>query len=174
MIPPSGYMRRVILTLLAVTLLLAAGLIFTYDVIKLNWRSNMEIQASVHAQEGPRQWAPVDSVPAGGPSVPKNGKQPTNPVPSDAVSLQRGQLLFQRNCAVCHGLGGKGDGPVVKYFKPDAKKPADLTDPAMAKQSDAAIYLTISQGFGAMPPLNENLDQRARWDVVNYVRTLSK
>jgi len=174
MIPPKGYLRRVILTLVIVSIPLLLVLPFLYDVIKVNWRSNMEIQPSVSAQEGPRMWAPADSVRFDGPSVPKNGKLPSNPVPADAVSLQRGELLFQRNCAPCHGTDGKGDGPVAKYFKADAKKPADLTDPRMATQSDGAVYITISQGFGTMPPLNENLDQRSRWDVVNYVRTLSK
>jgi len=174
MIPPKGYLRRVILTLVIVSIPLLLVLPFLYDVIKVNWRSNMEIQPSVSAQEGPRMWAPADSVRFDGPSVPKNGKLPSNPVPADAVSLQRGELLFQRNCAPCHGTDGKGDGPVAKYFKADAKKPADLTDPRMATQSDGAVYITISQGFGNMPPLNENLDQRSRWDVVNYVRTLSK
>jgi mono/diheme cytochrome c family protein len=174
MIPPSGYLRRVIITLIIVSIPLVIGLIFTYDVIKVNWRSNMEVQASVKAQEAPRRWAPVESVRFDGSSLPNNGQLPSNPVPADAVSLQRGQLLFETDCAPCHGSDGQGDGLITQHWKADAKKPANLTEPRMTEQSDGALYLTISQGYGAMPPLNENLNVRERWDVVNYVRSLSK
>jgi mono/diheme cytochrome c family protein len=174
MIPPSGYLRRVILTLVIVSVPLIIGLFFTYDVIKINWASNMEVQASIKAQEPPRKWAPAESVRFDGPSLPANGQSPVNPVPADEVSLQRGQLLFERNCVPCHGASGQGDGPITQYWKPDAKRPANLTEPRIAQQSDGALYLTISQGYGAMPPLNENLNVRERWDIVNYVRSLSK
>lgn len=174
MIPPPGAFRRVILTFLAVGVLFSLPLVLLYDVIKINWRSNMEVQVSILPQEGPRKWAPADSVSFVAPSIPKTGELPTNPVPADPVSLTRGAELFDRNCAVCHGAQGKGDGPVTQFWKADAKRPANLTDPRIAQQTDGALYVTISQGFGAMPPLRENLSVRERWDVVNYVRTLSK
>jgi mono/diheme cytochrome c family protein len=173
MIPPKGYLRRVIITLAVLGLIPIVGLIFTYDVIKVNWASGMEDQIAVAAQQGPRQWAPAESVRFDGPSLPKDGRLPANPVPADAVSLQRGQQLFGINCAPCHGPAGQGDGSVTSFWKADAKRPADLTDPRLKEQSDGALYLTISQGYGTMPPLNENLDKHSRWDVVNYVRSLS-
>jgi S-disulfanyl-L-cysteine oxidoreductase SoxD len=174
MIPPSGYLRRVIITLAVLSMLPLVGLLLTYDVIKINWASGMEDQIAIAAQQGPRKWAPAESVRFDGPSLPKDGKLPSNPVPADAVSLQRGQQLFATTCAPCHGSAGQGDGSVTKFWKPDAKRPANLTDPRMQEQSDGALYLTISQGYGAMAPLNENLDVRSRWDIVNYVRSLSK
>jgi S-disulfanyl-L-cysteine oxidoreductase SoxD len=172
MIPPSGYLRRVIITLAVLTILPIAGLVLTYDLIKINWASGMEDQIAIAAQQGPRKSAPAESVRFDGPSLPKDGKLPTNPVPTDAVSLQRGRQLFATTCAPCHGSAGQGDGPVTKFWAADAKRPANLTDPRMKEQSDGALYLTISQGYGAMAPLNENLDVRSRWDVVNYVRGL--
>jgi mono/diheme cytochrome c family protein len=173
MIPPRGYLRRVVITLAVLTIVPMIGLLFLYDVIKVNWASGMEDQISVAAQQGPRLWAPAEAVRLDGPSLPKDGKLPTNPVPGDAVSLQRGQQLFGTVCAPCHGTTGKGDGPITVFWKADAQHPADLTDPRVAGQSDGALYLTISQGYGAMPPLNENLDVRSRWDIVNHVRSLS-
>jgi mono/diheme cytochrome c family protein len=174
MIPPSGYLRRVILTGLVVTIILAAGLLFTYDIIKVNWASTMEHQLAIRPQEGPRKWAPADAVRFDGPSVPKNGQLPINPVPPDTVSLERGQQLYGTTCEPCHGALGQGDGPVTNFWKGDAKHPANLTDPRIKQQSDGALYLTISEGYGAMAPLNENLDVRSRWDIVNYVRTLGQ
>jgi len=174
MIPPSGYLRRVIITLVLLSIPLFLGLPFLYDVIKVNWASTMEDQIAVEAQAPPRLSAPSEAVPFAGPSIPRDGELPSNPVPADSVSLERGRLLFERNCALCHGDQGLGDGPITEFWKPDMKKPANLTDPRMAQQSDGSLYLTISQGFGAMPGLGENLDQRERWDIVNYVRGLSQ
>jgi len=174
MIPPSGYLRRVIITLVILSVPLMVGLAFTYDVIKVDWTSSMEDQPSIEAQEGPRPLAPPESVPFEGASLPKNGKQPDNPVPPDAVSLERGKQLFNRHCALCHGESGQGNGPITQQWQADAKKPANLTDPRVAQGSDGSIYLTISEGYGAMPALNENLNVRERWDVVNYVKSLSK
>jgi len=174
MIPPSGYLRRVIMTLILLTVPFLVGLPILYDVIKVNWSSTMEDQIAVEAQQGPRKWAPNESIRFDGASLPKDGELPPNPVPADAVSLERGRLLFERNCALCHGDQGLGDGPITEFWKPDMKHPANLTEPRMAQQSDGSLYLTISQGYGGMPALRENLDQRERWDVVNYVRSLSQ
>jgi mono/diheme cytochrome c family protein len=35
-----------------------------------------------------------------------------------------GQIVFERHCAACHGLDGKGGGPLAGLLTP---KPADLT-----------------------------------------------
>ena len=174
MIPPSGYLRRIIMTLTLVAVPLMLGLLLTYDVIKVNWASTMEDQPAVENQQAPRRSAPAEAVRFDGPSLAKTGELPVNPVPADAVSLERGAELFARNCALCHGAGGLGDGSITQYWKPEMKKPANLTEARMKTMSDGSLYLTISQGFGTMPPLNVNLNVRERWDVVNYVRSLSQ
>lgn len=113
---------------------------------------------------------PAQSIPIEGPASIPNMGAPTNPVPADAVSIARGAELFRINCTQCHGVDGKGTGPVAAFLK---NKPADLTGPVVSSISDGAIFLTITNGVpGKMPPLNENLLVRERWDVVNYVRTL--
>jgi hypothetical protein len=48
----------------------------------------------------------------------------------------------------------------------------DLTSEAIQSKKDGAIFLTVSNGFGLMPALNENFTVRERWDLVNFVRTL--
>ncbi len=173
MIPPKGYLRRVILTFVIVTVPLLLGLVFTYDIIKINWPSNMEDQIAVEYQQGPRKAAPAEAIRFDGPSEPKAGV-PENPVPADQVSLERGRILFDRNCALCHGARGQGDGPITRYWNPQMRKPANLTEARMKTMSDGTVYITISNGFGTMPPLRENLNVRERWDVVNFVKTLSQ
>ena len=174
MIPPSGYLRRVIFTFALVAIPMMIALLFTYDVIKIYWNPGMVFQASIGPQEPPRKWAPNEAIPSAGPAIPQDITEAVNPVPPDAVSLQRGEQLFLRNCALCHGAGGQGDGDITRFWKADMRKPANLTEPRIQTGSDASIYVTISKGYGTMLPLNENLNVRERWDTVNYVKTLGK
>jgi S-disulfanyl-L-cysteine oxidoreductase SoxD len=174
MIPPRGYFRRVVITLVILTIPLLLGLIFTVDIIKVNWSSNMEDQQSIDYQEGPRKSAPAQAKSFIWPSMYVEGSQAANPVSPDPVSLDRGHQLYVTNCLPCHGEQGQGDGPITKYWKPDMRKPANLSDPKMRDMSEGSIYVTITQGYGAMPPLSENVNVRERWDLVNYVKTLSR
>jgi mono/diheme cytochrome c family protein len=148
-------------------------LLFSYDIIKVDWVSFMEIQPSYKPMEDPLP-PPPNSVPVEGLAYTPGGPAPENPVPADSVSVSRGKELFALNCAICHGQEGKGDGIVGAAL---ANKPADLTSPAMRGLRDGDIFLTISQGIPdgtgwRMPPLNENLTVRDRWDVVNFIRTV--
>jgi mono/diheme cytochrome c family protein len=45
-----------------------------------------------------------------------------------------GKAEYKSNCASCHGLGGKGDGPLSESLRPKA---ADLT--ALAKRNDGVF-----------------------------------
>ncbi len=46
------------------------------------------------------------------------------PGSKNSAELARGEKIFQRNCASCHGLDGKGAGMVASSLK---KQPTDLT-----------------------------------------------
>ncbi len=162
---------QIVITLLILATPFILGLALTYEKVRVNFVSFMEDQPSVKAQEAPRRLPaegalPFFREPVGGDQV------PLNPVPADPVSLQRGQVLYSLHCAQCHGDTGKGDGPIVEFWGEDTNKPADLTDARFETQPDGAMYLTLTQGFGAMPALAENLTPRQRWDVINYVRSL--
>ena len=45
-----------------------------------------------------------------------------------------GKMEFQKNCASCHGMGGKGDGPLVEFLK---QSPGDLT---VLSKNNGGIY----------------------------------
>ena len=162
-------LKRLGLVFVVVAMLFGISLLFSYDVIKIQWVSFMGLSPAMQQMEHPLPVA-TQSIPIEGPAIIPNMGAPKNPVPADQVSLARGAELFQINCSVCHGLGGKGDGTVSTYLQ---NKPADLTAPVVQFLSDGAIFLTITNGIpGYMPALNENLTVRERWDVVNFVRTL--
>jgi mono/diheme cytochrome c family protein len=150
---------------LTVVILLAA-----YGIIDISFPTQMANQDSIASLEGPRLAAPADAVPIQGPVL-VDGQPASRPVPPDANSLQRGKVLFGIDCQLCHGADAKGDGPLRGFFNPH---PVDLTGEAERKLSDDEIYLVITNGFGLMPRLAENLDPQERWDVIDYVRSLQK
>jgi mono/diheme cytochrome c family protein len=166
----SVILKRLALVFVVAALLFGITMLFSYDVIKIDWPSFMEIQPSYKPMDDPLP-VPAQSIPIEGPAYIPNMGAPTNPVPADDASLARGAELFHINCTACHGPDGKGTGPVAAFLQ--NKKPADLTSPAVQFLSDGAIFMVITDGRpGAMPALNENLTVRERWDVVNFIRTL--
>ncbi len=141
-----------------------------YEVVKIPFPTQMDRQDSVGYGEGPRLAAPAEAVPVQGPVL--IADQPASePVPADAVSVQRGQVLFNIDCALCHGQDGTGTGPLGDKFEP---KPADLTSDAVQGLTAEEIFMVITQGQGLMPSLAENLEVAGRWEVVNYVHSLKK
>ncbi len=34
-----------------------------------------------------------------------------NPIPPDSQSIAAGKAVYTQNCARCHGVSGRGDGP---------------------------------------------------------------
>jgi cytochrome c oxidase cbb3-type subunit 3 len=79
---------------------------------------------------------------------------------------------------VCHGVGGKGDGPIAQGLQP---RPADLTNcKAMAKESDDVLFKIIKGGgqsvgrSTAMPSWGDSLNERQIRDLVKFIRGLCK
>jgi mono/diheme cytochrome c family protein len=91
----------------------------------------------------------------------------TNPHAPTARSLDNGRKYYQINCAVCHGAGGHGNGPAVRFGVP---APNLLTTMTVGR-TDGYIYGMIRNGRGLMPNYNR-IEDEDRWDVVNYVRAL--
>ncbi len=150
-------------------LLLAVILIFSYDIIKIDWVSFMEIQPSYRPMEDPLP-PPERSIPIDGPIAIPNMGAPANPVAADDASITRGAELYAVHCRMCHGQTAEGTGPIAPFL---ANKPANLTSPVVQSKSEGSMFLTITNGItGKMPPLNENLTVPERWDVVNFIRTL--
>lgn len=91
-----------------------------------------------------------------------------NPVPATAESVARGASFYQTHCWVCHGEHGRGDGPVgVKFVDPS---PVDLNENHTQDQTDGQLFFTITRGRVAMPFYRDALNQRERWDLINFIR----
>lgn len=92
-----------------------------------------------------------------------------NPSAKQAASVTRGQALYVKECAGCHGEQGKGDGPDGAYF---TTAPSDLTTRAVQDQGDAVLFLKLTRGRGDMKAYEMVYDAAQRWDLVNAVRAL--
>lgn len=176
-------LKQLVVVFAVLAALAGALMVFTYDVIKIDWVVFMEIQDSYGSQEQPLP-VPAQSVPVDGAAYLPGAGAPTNPVPADEVSIARGAELYAIHCQMCHGENGQGTGTVAAFLI--KRKPADLTSDVVQNKSDGSLFLAITNGIfnpdnslfpdvefsGQMPPLNENLTVRERWDVVNFIRTL--
>ena len=94
------------------------------------------------------------------------------------VSASRvGETIFQTRCFVCHGRGGKGDGPASAGLGAAVR---DLTSPAWQDStSDETIGKVIRSGAAAvggtaaMAP-NPDLSDAQIYSLTLYIRGLRK
>ncbi len=97
----------------------------------------------------------------------------SNPIPANPQSVKAGENLYVVSCAPCHGLSGKGDGPLGLTLNP---RPADLTQHAIpGVHTDAQLFEWITNGFpgSRMPAFKTSLSDTDRWNLVNFMRTLA-
>ena len=104
-------------------------------------------------------------------SAPASEAQKKNPVAANESSLAAGGKIFLKTCATCHGKTGDGDGPAVIQLN---IHPAKLSDPKLATEPDGALFWKITTGKKPMPSYGKRISETDRWNLVNYVRTLSK
>ena len=120
----------------------------------------MHYQPSYKVHEPPRLSVPESAV-------------PFYPI---QVSNHDGEELYNINCSMCHGVEGKGDGPVlVKMmdtygYKPTV--PADLTaidDPLMIASDTAGVTNIMTGGLTVMPSFSKLLTPEQIDAVSRYV-----
>ncbi|MGH2607222.1 MAG: c-type cytochrome, partial [Anaerolineales bacterium] len=96
-----------------------------------------------------------------------------NPMAPTSDSVARGAELYQVHCAACHGVSGRGDGPVGLTLRPP---PADFSQHAVpGVHSDGQLFEWISRGYpgSVMPAFEDRLSEEDRWHLVNFIRTLA-
>jgi len=90
--------------------------------------------------------------------------------PATPKSIADGEQVYRQNCAVCHGPGARGDGPLAATLNP---RPADLVV-HVPLHTDAELEGWIANGYpgSAMPAWKGKLSDQQRWDVLNYLKTV--
>ena len=103
--------------------------------------------------------------------APAKERKMKNPIPNTPESRSRGQELYERKCASCHGIKGEGKGELGKGLKPPLP---NLTDRHMMKEmTDGEVFWKITTGKGPMPSYGKELNEKERWDLVNYLKSLA-
>jgi mono/diheme cytochrome c family protein len=91
----------------------------------------------------------------------------------DPAAVVRGDALFSQNCALCHGAGGRGDGPGAASL---TRAPADLTTGHAIPHSDDDYAYWIENGIEGtdMPAFGQELEDGQIRDVITYIRSLQR
>jgi putative copper export protein/mono/diheme cytochrome c family protein len=94
-----------------------------------------------------------------------------SPVAYTTQSIVRGSGLYSENCAACHGVRGRGNGPAASALK---IPPANLTAAHVLDHREGDIFWWLTAGIpgSGMPGFADSLSEEERWDLVNWVRTL--
>lgn len=100
----------------------------------------------------------------------------TNPVELTVETLDEGKAIFIRECMVCHGDAGRGQGPYREGLQPSPPDFGDgsygtLQDPSY---TDSNYFWRISEGlpWSAMPSWKLRYSEEDRWKVVHYLRVM--
>jgi mono/diheme cytochrome c family protein len=94
------------------------------------------------------------------------------------VGAEGARDAYVSMCSVCHGEGGKGDGPGASALQP---KPADFTDcGAMSGKTDDSLFAIIKRGgtgvgrSNMMPSWGGAIGDEQIGELVAYIRGLCK
>ena len=93
------------------------------------------------------------------------GRELQNPYHASPQTLEEGKALFQTYCAVCHGMQGKGDGPISDKIPP----PPSYLSERLMQFPPGRIFHVMTLGTGKMPSHASQLSFDERWKVVTYV-----
>ena len=104
--------------------------------------------------------------------VPPEYRGQLNPLATTRSVVKEGSMLYQKQCAVCHGAEGMGDGEAANGLNPS---PALLAYMVQRPQSvDEYMMWTISAGgkaFGTpMPAFKDMLSKEDIWKIVTFMR----
>lgn len=144
----------------------------------------LDTMPEMHYQESQRRLEPERRSPPEG-AVPVGGARPDytfvqastleSPLTPDSQTLARGAQVYATNCTVCHGVRGRGDGPVAAYYAHSPATtlpPTDLTGARVRARTDGELYWILTYGLGNMPPYRDLLTQTDTWAVVHFIRSL--
>ena len=93
-----------------------------------------------------------------------------SPLPTSPESTAAGQALFEKFCIQCHGEKGGGDGSITQ--KSGGKYPVVPSYESRKGLAEGKMFHTITYGKGLMGSHAYILNQKERWQVIQYVKVL--
>lgn len=98
---------------------------------------------------------------------------------SRSASVSRGQVLYEKNCAVCHGVSGDGKGEAAYLLQPKPRKfragKFRLVTSQNLEPTRKDVFQTITNGMPGTPmPSWAHLPEPERWALADYVLRLHR
>jgi len=102
-------------------------------------------------------------------ATPPDTKNPIKPTPELQAKAKK---VYGYECEMCHGATGDGKTDLAKDMKMTL---TDLTDPkTLADKTDAQLFDLIKNGKGQMTPEGDRMKTDDIWNLVTYIRGMSK
>jgi len=91
---------------------------------------------------------------------------------NNSAVANSGRGIFMQNCAVCHGVTGRGNGPVSDAIA--GKKPANFTRPMFRAYKDSMWFWRVKEGVPGtrMPRWERSLSEQQMAYLVAFLKTL--
>lgn len=100
------------------------------------------------------------------------GLQLTNPYnATKAAVLEDAKVLFNSNCAICHGEKGDAKGYIVTNGKYPAPPPSYFEDRVL-NLSEGKMFHSVHYGKNMMGSYAGQLNKDERWKIIAYVKKL--
>ncbi|WHI48758.1 cytochrome c/FTR1 family iron permease [Microbulbifer sp. TRSA001] len=93
-------------------------------------------------------------------------------LPTALLNVDESRAIYQAQCVTCHGIEGRGDGPLAAQLEP---APTNFYELERAEnRSLLGLYDAISNGIdGTAMTAFKNLNEQQRWSLAFYVGGLA-
>lgn len=111
-------------------------------------------------------------------SKPSADSEPMDTTPIEESAVARGEMIYAMSCRLCHGSGGRGDGPASIFLGPYSHpRPNDFTRGVFKFRSTESGQLpmltdlmrTIREGIPGIMPSFRNLGETGIRGVALYI-----
>jgi len=93
------------------------------------------------------------------------------PVEPTAALLDRGEEIYGRFCALCHGAAGDGAGITTRF---GMNAPPSYADERLRSMTDGELFRVVTEGKNTMGPLAGRIAPDDRWAAIAWVRVLQR
>jgi len=97
--------------------------------------------------------------------VPTDQKEKKSYIVFDKQTSSQGEVLYNTNCASCHGNPGKNN-----YLKSLNPIPPDLSGKSSQALTDGELHYILNVGRGLMPSFKNVISAEEQWKVISYLR----
>ncbi|MEQ8404069.1 MAG: cytochrome c [Oceanicaulis sp.] len=85
--------------------------------------------------------------------------------------IERGRVVYDRVCALCHGRTGRGDGIIVARSFP---APPSYHSDRLKDMAPSYVVEVITNGYGVMYPYANRVVPEDRWAAAAYIQALQR